>query len=212
VAAARQDEGAPPAGAARDRLDTLAARVGLSGRNRELFLDRALTFDDDVAEALFSQDRRGAHVRAHGDHAAQAELSRPGAAAGVARGWTLTLDGLASGRTERLDASALARFPKREQVTRLVCVEGWSAVAWWGGYRVRRPAAGVSTRARRALGGACAQISRDPAAGPSLTSSPSTAHGATRADACSRRELSVPAAAARTRCAASTCRDPSNSD
>src|SRR5688572_30895854 len=44
-------------GAARDRLDTMAARVGLSGRNRERFLDRALTFDDDVAEALFSKDR-----------------------------------------------------------------------------------------------------------------------------------------------------------
>jgi DMSO/TMAO reductase YedYZ molybdopterin-dependent catalytic subunit len=27
------------------------------------------------------------------------------------------------------------RFPVHEQITRLVCVEGWSAVAWWAGLR-----------------------------------------------------------------------------
>jgi DMSO/TMAO reductase YedYZ molybdopterin-dependent catalytic subunit len=27
------------------------------------------------------------------------------------------------------------RFPMHEQITRLVCVEGWSAVAWWAGLR-----------------------------------------------------------------------------
>jgi DMSO/TMAO reductase YedYZ molybdopterin-dependent catalytic subunit len=27
----------------------------------------------------------------------------------------------------------LARFPQREQITRLVCVEGWSAIAQWSG-------------------------------------------------------------------------------
>src|SRR5260221_559413 len=46
-------------GAGHDRLDTLAARVGLSRENRERVLDRALTFDDDVAEALYSKRRRG---------------------------------------------------------------------------------------------------------------------------------------------------------
>src|SRR5262249_26873312 len=39
----------------RDRLDTLAARVGLSPKSRERALDRALTFDDDVSEALYSK-------------------------------------------------------------------------------------------------------------------------------------------------------------
>ena len=42
----------------RERLDTLAARVGLSRERRERLLDGALTFDDDVAEALYSKDRR----------------------------------------------------------------------------------------------------------------------------------------------------------
>jgi len=35
-----------------------------------------------------------------------------------------------------LTANQLIRsFPMHEQVTRLVCVEGWSGVAWWGGIR-----------------------------------------------------------------------------
>jgi len=50
--------------------------------------------------------------------------------------WALELSGLASGRKERLTIDAITRrFPLHEQVTRLVCVEGWSAVAWWGGIR-----------------------------------------------------------------------------
>ena len=43
---------------AHDRLDTLAARVGLTPDRREAALNRVLTFDDDVAEALFSRNRR----------------------------------------------------------------------------------------------------------------------------------------------------------
>jgi len=153
-------------GAARDRLDTVAARIGLSGRNRELFLNRALTFDDDVAEALFSKDRR---VRTYGkgettplkpNYHGQAPLPES------LTSWTLELSGLASGRIERLDAAALARFPHREQVTRLVCVEGWSAVAWWGGLafadllRAFPPAPGARWAALRS------EVSRDASGRP----------------------------------------------
>src|ERR1043166_4650192 len=42
--------------AAHDRLDTLAARVGLTRGRREATLDRVLTFDDDVAEALYRSE------------------------------------------------------------------------------------------------------------------------------------------------------------
>src|SRR5258705_2041572 len=44
-------------GAGHHRLDTLAARVGLSPENPERVLDRALTLDDDVAQALYSKHR-----------------------------------------------------------------------------------------------------------------------------------------------------------
>src|SRR5204863_4478543 len=50
-------------GPARDRLDTLAARAGLTRERRERALDRALTFDDDIAEALYTKNRR---VRTYG--------------------------------------------------------------------------------------------------------------------------------------------------
>jgi DMSO/TMAO reductase YedYZ molybdopterin-dependent catalytic subunit len=48
----------------------------------------------------------------------------------------LTLDGLASGLRVSLNIrSLLASFRVHEQITRLVCVEGWSAVAWWAGLK-----------------------------------------------------------------------------
>jgi DMSO/TMAO reductase YedYZ molybdopterin-dependent catalytic subunit len=55
---------------------------------------------------------------------------------GYIAGWTLTLDGLASGLSISLDIRKLLnRFPVHEQITRLVCVEGWSAIAWWVGLK-----------------------------------------------------------------------------
>jgi DMSO/TMAO reductase YedYZ molybdopterin-dependent catalytic subunit len=119
---------------AHDRLDTLAARVGLSRENRERVLDRALTFDDDVAEALYSKDRS---VRTYSISDVTALRNNyhgvtPGPE--MLDAWALTLSGLASGEVVRLTLDQLlARFPLRGQVTRLVCVEGWSGIAWWGG-------------------------------------------------------------------------------
>ena len=55
---------------------------------------------------------------------------------GYIPGWHLTLDGLASGVSVALDIrSLMTRFSIHEQITRLVCVEGWSAIAWWAGLR-----------------------------------------------------------------------------
>ncbi|HUK64349.1 MAG TPA: molybdopterin-dependent oxidoreductase, partial [Dongiaceae bacterium] len=119
-----------------DRLDTLAARVGLTRERRERSLDRALTFDDDVAEALASPDRM---VRTYSRADARPLRNNydgrtPGPE--YLPGWRLAVSGLASGRTESLGIDELVhRFPLGEQVTRLVCVEGWSTVAWWGGIR-----------------------------------------------------------------------------
>jgi DMSO/TMAO reductase YedYZ molybdopterin-dependent catalytic subunit len=55
---------------------------------------------------------------------------------GYISGWNLTLEGLASGLRISLDIRKLVnRFAMREQITRFVCVEGWSAIAWWAGLR-----------------------------------------------------------------------------
>ena len=123
-------------GAGHDLLDTLAARVGLSRESRERVLDRALTFDDDVAEALYSKDRRVRTYRR--SEATELRNNYNGRTPGpdYLPGWTLGVSGLASGRTERFTIAQLLQcFPLAEQVTRIVCVEGWSAVAWWGGLR-----------------------------------------------------------------------------
>ncbi len=123
-------------GAGHDRLDSLAARVGLNGERRERALDRALTFDDDVAEALYSKDRRvRMYDRSQVTYLRNNYNGRTPGPEYLAT-WLLTLSGLASGRVERLGVADLrGRCAFREQVTRLVCVEGWSAVAWWGGVR-----------------------------------------------------------------------------
>ena len=116
-------------------LDTAAARLGLTKDRREKFLNRTLSFDDDVAEALFS---RGRKVRTYTKgQVTPLRNNYNGATPGPAylADWKLELSGLASGRTETLGIEDLRKFPFREQITRLVCVEGWSAVAWWGGLR-----------------------------------------------------------------------------
>jgi len=119
----------------RDRLDTAAARIGLTPERRESALNQALTFDDDVAEALYSPARQ---VRGYARGEAAVPRNNyhgrtPGA--GYLADWALTLDGLASGAPVRLGlADLVARLPRAEQGTRLVCVEGWSTVAWWGGF------------------------------------------------------------------------------
>ena len=141
-----------PAGAI-DSLDTAAARLGLTKGRRERVLNRALTFDDDVAEALYSRHRA---VRTY----AKSDITplrnnyagqTPGP--GYLPTWTLKVSGLASGRTETLTIEdLLAKFRVHEQITRLVCVEGWSAVAWWGRHSVRRFSGGLSALARRGSG------------------------------------------------------------
>jgi DMSO/TMAO reductase YedYZ molybdopterin-dependent catalytic subunit len=123
-------------GPVHDALDTLAARAGLTPARRERLLNRALTFDDDIAEALYSKDRR---VRTY-DRSEVTPLRNnyngrtPGP--GIFERWALEVSGLASGETLRLTREQLlVRLPLHGQVTRFVCVEGWSAIAWWGGIR-----------------------------------------------------------------------------
>jgi DMSO/TMAO reductase YedYZ molybdopterin-dependent catalytic subunit len=122
--------------AGREHLDTMAARVGLSRANRERALNRTLTFDDDVAEALYSKDRRVRTYSRADVTPLRSNLHGRMPGPEYLATWTLNLSGLATGATEHLTIDELlSRFPYHEQVTRLICVEGWSAIAWWGGIR-----------------------------------------------------------------------------
>jgi DMSO/TMAO reductase YedYZ molybdopterin-dependent catalytic subunit len=114
-------------------------RLGIKGAQdsatKEAILNRALHFDDNVAESLQSAGR---NVKTYGKHEIT-ELKNNYAGMtpdpSYIPDWKLTLSGLASGSEEVLSMRSLRmRFPLHEQITRLVCVEGWSAVAWWDGF------------------------------------------------------------------------------
>jgi DMSO/TMAO reductase YedYZ molybdopterin-dependent catalytic subunit len=117
-------------------LDRLGVHRNINPRGKEWLLNEALRIDDDVAEALYSGNRRvPTYTRAQ---ITPLKNNYNGATPdpGYISGWNLTLDGLASGLNISLDIRDLTtRFSMHEQITRLVCVEGWSAVAWWAGLR-----------------------------------------------------------------------------
>jgi hypothetical protein len=123
-----------PAG--HDALDTLAARVGLTGAQREATLNRALTFDDDVAEALYSRNRQVRTYERPDPKPLRNNYHGRTPGPEYLPGWRLQLTGLASGRVESLAIGEFtSRFARHDMNTRLVCVEGWSHVAAWGGVR-----------------------------------------------------------------------------
>jgi DMSO/TMAO reductase YedYZ molybdopterin-dependent catalytic subunit len=103
---------------------------------KEWFLNKALRIDDDVAEALYSKNRLVPTYTKSQITPLKNNYNGATPDPGYIPEWRLTLEGLASGSTVSLDIrTLLTRFPVHEQITRLVCVEGWSAVAWWSGLK-----------------------------------------------------------------------------
>jgi DMSO/TMAO reductase YedYZ molybdopterin-dependent catalytic subunit len=103
---------------------------------KEWFLNRALRIDDDVAEALYSKNRLVPTYTKSQITPLKNNYNGATPDPGYIPEWHLTLEGLASGLTVSLNIrTLLTRFQLHEQITRLVCVEGWSAIAWWSGLR-----------------------------------------------------------------------------
>jgi DMSO/TMAO reductase YedYZ molybdopterin-dependent catalytic subunit len=119
-----------------DTLTRLGRRRNMNSLGKEWLLNRALRIDDDVAEALYLGNRL---VPTYNKSQITLLKNNYNGATPDPRyvpGWHLTLDGLASGVRVALDIrSLITRFSMHEQITRLVCVEGWSAIAWWAGLR-----------------------------------------------------------------------------
>jgi len=120
----------------REFLDSLEGRLGLSAKRRENLLNRALTFDDDVAEAIYSPRRLVRTYRASDRTPVPNNYAGQTPDPDYIPDWRLEVEGLASGKKETLAiGDLLSRFRPHEQITRLCCVEGWSAIGWWGGLR-----------------------------------------------------------------------------
>jgi DMSO/TMAO reductase YedYZ molybdopterin-dependent catalytic subunit len=117
-------------------LSRLGIRRDMNSREKEWLLNNALHVDDDVAEALYSPNRMVPTYTKSQTTPIKNNYNGATPEPGYIAGWTLTLDGLASGLGVSLDIRKLLnRFPMHEQITRLVCVEGWSAIAWWAGLK-----------------------------------------------------------------------------
>ena len=117
-------------------LSRLGMRRDINSREKEWLLNKALRIDDDVAEALYSRNRMVPTYTKSQITPIKNNYNGATPDPGYISGWTLTLDGLASGLSVSLDIRRLLnQFTVHEQITRLVCVEGWSAIAWWAGLR-----------------------------------------------------------------------------
>jgi DMSO/TMAO reductase YedYZ molybdopterin-dependent catalytic subunit len=119
-----------------DALSRLGVRRNMDSPGKEWFLNKALRIDDDVAESLYSVSRRVPTYTKSQITPLKNNYNGATPDPGYISGWTLTLEGLASGLSVSLDIrNLMTAFSLHEQITRLVCVEGWSAIAWWAGVR-----------------------------------------------------------------------------
>src|SRR6266481_2972025 len=119
-----------------DTLSRMGMSRNMDSPGKEWFLNKALRIDDDVAEALYSGTRRVPTYTKSQITSLKNNYNGSTPDPGYISGWKLTLDGLASGLSMSLDIrNLLTRFSVHEEIARLVCVEGWSAIAWWAGLR-----------------------------------------------------------------------------
>jgi DMSO/TMAO reductase YedYZ molybdopterin-dependent catalytic subunit len=117
-------------------LSRLGMRRDMSSAGKEWLLDKALRIDDDVAESLYSRNRMVPTYTKSQITPIKNNYNGATPDPGYISGWNLTLEGLASGLNLSLDIrNLMTRFSVHEQITRLVCVEGWSAIAWWAGLK-----------------------------------------------------------------------------
>ena len=109
---------------------------GIIEPENKWLLNKALRLDDEVSTALYSQHHLVPTYTKSQITPLKNNYNGATPDPAYISGWRLTLDGLSSGLAVSLDIEALlARHRIHDQITRLVCVEGWSAIAWWSGLR-----------------------------------------------------------------------------
>jgi DMSO/TMAO reductase YedYZ molybdopterin-dependent catalytic subunit len=109
---------------------------GTTGPENKWLLNKALRLDDEVSTLLYSQHHSVPTYTKSQTTPLKNNYNGATPDPAYIPGWRLTLDGLSSGLAVSLDIEdLLARYRIHDQITRLVCVEGWSAIAWWSGLR-----------------------------------------------------------------------------
>src|SRR5258708_3265162 len=100
---------------------------GTTGPENKWLLNQALRLDDDVSTVLYSQHHLVPTYTKSQITPLKNNYNGATPDPAYIPGWRLTLDGLSSGLAVSLDIEALlARHQINDQITRLVCVEGWS--------------------------------------------------------------------------------------
>jgi DMSO/TMAO reductase YedYZ molybdopterin-dependent catalytic subunit len=119
-----------------DTQQRLGIHRKLNPPGKNWLLNKGIDIDDDVAEALYSSKRLVPTYSK--SQVTGLKNNYNGATPGpdYLPTWSLTLQGLQSGLSLSLDLRTLQqRFAMHEEITRFVCVEGWSEIAWWSGVR-----------------------------------------------------------------------------
>jgi len=108
----------------------------VGGSQLPRLLTEAMRLDDDVSATLYSAHHLVPTYAKSQITPIRNNYNGATPDPGYIPEWHVTLDGLASGVSVSLGMrNLLASFRLHEQITRLVCVEGWSAIAWWAGIR-----------------------------------------------------------------------------
>jgi hypothetical protein len=119
-----------------DTLRRFGFRFSGNPSLKENFLNQVLAFDDEVAKYLYSPSRLVPIYSRSQITDLRNNYNGATPDPGYISDWKLTLKGLAAGSTVTLTIQDLRdRFVVHEQITRLVCVEGWSGIGWWTGIR-----------------------------------------------------------------------------
>ena len=109
---------------------------GTTGHENKWLLNKALQLDDDVSTAPYSKHHLVPTYTKSQITSLKNNYNGATPDPAYIPGWRLILDGLSSGLAVSLDIGALLAHQRiYDQITRLVCVEGWSAIAWWSGLR-----------------------------------------------------------------------------
>ena len=121
--------------------DEIKSKLGVKSSTDDLkkgFLEDVLSFDDSVSKGLFSQTRLMPTYQRNQMTQVPENFAGQTPDPAFIKDWKLKILGVKGSPKILLSANDLSNaFPLHRQITRLVCVEGWSAITEWEGIRFK---------------------------------------------------------------------------